>query len=467
MTAKLSSVGERSRHARVATGALVTMLIMLTYEGALRKWVSSSLSIPLIGLRDLIAFGMVIYALVHGFLSPRKHVLNIIFPVWLCLVISWGLVQVVLGQNNFLTLIIGIRFWCLYLAFGIAIGQMLDKQGMVQFIRSSLWILILMAPLAVLQFLSPQDANINRQLDGDAASVFTVASGIVRTTGTFSFTLGYTTLLGLVTPLAVACFMEYRSLGISRGLAFAGLGAVALCTAVAGSRGSLIFFTIVIACGALIGLFTYRGKMKTKVAIMLASTFFFGLAAVAALPATVTSMQNRFQEASSIENLSDRILSIFIGDSGSYRILTWEGIGLGSGSGLGSIVATGSRQFVAGEAENGRILAEGGLFGGIYLMLKLLAILAGGRKACVISLRRRSSLPALVWGGFIIAFMTWPSSGQLTAHAALGVYVALALCVVAPPSIGSDNSVIDKARILRKGSLVHLPAGTRGGTDDI
>ena len=70
--------------------------------------------------------------------------------------------------------------------------------------RVAVWSLLLMTPLVVLQHFSPPGARINSQVDSDEADIFLVIADVVRTTGTFSFTAGYTTYLALMAPLVFA-----------------------------------------------------------------------------------------------------------------------------------------------------------------------------------------------------------------------------------------------------------------------
>ncbi len=429
MTVANISKTHRTRHAILAGRALILMLLLLIIEGALRKWVSSGLTVPLIGLRDILAAASILYAWRWGFLTLRKSI-NILLCSWVCVVFAWGAIQLLLGQSSPLLLAIGLRFWCLYLAFGIAIGQMMDRDGFRIFLKVSLWTIALLAPLVIIQFLSPQGAFINRQVDGDEATVFTSALGIVRTTGTFSFTLGFTTLLGLLTPLALGCFMEYRNLLISGRLATAGLIGIAIGSSVSGSRAAIIFFGIMILASTFSGLLIYKGLTKKKALAMLAGAIFFTVISTALLPDIVASMQARFEQASDSEDFLERIATIFIGDRFSHEITTWLGMGIGSGSALASYVSTGERMFLAGEAESGRILAEGGVAGGIFILLKVVLSMVCLVRAIRMSFLSRSALPTLVWCGFLVALFTWPATLQLTSHGIFAIYVAIALLVL-------------------------------------
>ncbi len=419
----------RVRHAQWASTALISMLLVLTVEGALRKWVTPSLTVPLVGIRDLLALGFVLLAMQLGYLSPRKA-LNAMMLVWISMVALWGMVQVIAGVSTPMMLAVGLRFWGLYLAFGLAVGQMMDREGLLRFIKICMWIIILTAPLAVFQFFSPPAAFINKQVDGDESSVFLVAMGVVRTTGTFSFTLGYTNLLALVTPLLMAAFMEQRRLGIRFSLAAAALAALAIATGVSGSRAAVVAFGGFVVFGGLFSVIFGRGELKLRALWMLASIALFAAALIALLPEAVEALTSRFAQAAKSEDFLERVAVMFFGEDQVYQSLSWMGQGLGAGSGLASVISTGERLFLAGEAENSRVLAEGGALGVVYLGLKIMAMFIGGWMAIKESVRTNSSLPVLVWAGFFVAAFTWPAIGQLTSHGMMGIYVALAVFVI-------------------------------------
>ncbi|GAA6142165.1 hypothetical protein [Hydrogenophaga sp. 5NK40-0174] len=419
----------RLRHAHWASASLIAMLLALTIEGALRKWISPSLTGPLIGIRDLLALGFVLLAMQLGYLSPRKP-LNAIMLLWICVVTLWGILQVIAGVSSPMMLAVGLRFWCLYLAFGLAVGQMMDRDGLLRFIRVCMWIVILTAPLAVFQFFSPPAAFINKQVDGDESSVFLVSMGVVRTTGTFSFTLGYTTLLALVTPLIMAAFMEHRRLGIRFPLALASLAALAIATGVSGSRAAVVAFGGFVVFGGLFAFLFGRGELKLRALWMLMSIGLLAMVLVSVLPGAVDALLSRFEQAARSEDFVARLSVMFFGEDQAYRSLSLLGQGLGAGSGLASVISTGERLFLAGEAENARVLAEGGALGVCYLGFKIMIMTFGGWVAIKESVRTNSSLPVLVWSGLFLALFTWPSIGQLTSHGMMGVYVALGVFVV-------------------------------------
>lgn len=424
----LSSVSRR-KDARLASNALLAMLVLLTLEGAFRKWVSAGLTIPLVGCRDLLALFFVLYGWKNGYLRSDRAVSGFALA-WAGFVLIWGLLQVLLGYSDLFTLGVGLRFWCLYVLFGVAIGHMIDTDGVVRFVKFSLCLLMAMAPLAIVQFLSPPGAIINKQVEGDESSVFVVAMDIVRTTGTFSFTAGYTTLLGLLTPIVLAVAMERRAFGVASVMAYSALAALAACSAVSGSRGAVLFFAAFLVMSAMLGLLVLRMNRKGRPLAMLLVAVGLTAGILLLLPDIVASMAMRFEQASESEDLGMRIVTSFIGDSHSLSILTWHGLGIGAGSALTTFLSGGARAFVAGEVENGRVLAEAGVFGAMCILLKIGAALAvfwiGFRR----SLREQRVFPALVALGFVYAMLTWSVTFQLTIHGLFGVYVALAIAAL-------------------------------------
>lgn len=415
----------RIRHARLASNALIAMALILVIEGAFRKWVSPGLTVPLVGIRDMLAAGFIVLAWHLGYLSPKKP-LNAAMLTWFALVVAWGLLQVIAGASSPMMLAVGLRFWCLYIAFGLAAGQMLDRQGMVRFVRLCMWLLVLMAPLTVFQFFSAPSAFINKQVDGDEADIFLVAAGVVRTTGTFSFTLGYTNFLHLISPLVIAGFMERRRLGISRSLSMVSITALMVATGVSGSRSAIVTLAGLVLFGSLFSFLMARGELKFKSMLLLLCVALLGAVVFAVLPEAVEAITTRFQQASDAEDFATRLGVMFFGGEDSFDALTFIGSGLGVGSGLASVVSTGQRLFLAGEAENARVLAEGGAIGVLYIFIKVFIAIAGAIVALKESVRINSSLPILIWAGFVVALFTWPSIGQLTSHGMLALYVALA-----------------------------------------
>ena len=133
------------------TGRLfISVMLILILEGAIRKWISNSATVPLVLLRDLLAAYVVVYAFTHGHFRRQRAILQVMVP-WSACVLGWGLLQLTLGESSFPVLMIGLRFWLLYLWFGLAAAAGMSERDYIAAVRVLMVLLLLMAPLVVAQ----------------------------------------------------------------------------------------------------------------------------------------------------------------------------------------------------------------------------------------------------------------------------------------------------------------------------
>lgn len=411
----------------------IAVLLIVVFEGAIRKWVASSTTLPLILLRDLLALAVIAQAAWAGHLHRYAKV-TVPLLIWSCCVIAWGLMQMVAGESSPIVFVIGMRFWLLYLWFGVAAAAAMTEADYRAAVRMVVLTLLILTPLAVLQHYSPPGATINRQLDGDEDSVFVVIAGVVRTTGTFSFTSGYATYLILAAPLVFGLMAATKRNKGQRLFSLAGFGAFLVCSMVSGSRAAVLSAGFMLAAYLGARFLFAKGRDKPAalgevlVACVLTAAFVFFLSDA------VQVTQQRFEQAATGENFFDRLLAIFIGEPNVLNAATWLGSGLGAGSNLATSLKAGADNFGLAESETGRIALEGGLLGFAFIALKVLALAAGLFHSVRLSARRHSPFPVLLWLTLVIALMTWPAIGQLTANALLGLLIGYFLLVFRYPS---------------------------------
>ncbi|MBB3179451.1 O-antigen polysaccharide polymerase Wzy [Variovorax sp. Sphag1AA] len=414
----------------------LVVFILVVYEGAVRKWVTSAASLPLIGLRDLCAAWLVFYAWKRGYLRQNMRITSAMFA-WSLLVVGWGLFQLAAGQSSLIIFLIGLRFWLLYTWFAIAAAASMNETDYRTAVLTAGWMMLFMAPLVVLQHYSPPGAWINVQLDNDdEEGIYTVVAGVVRTTGTFSFTAGYSTFMGLVAPLVFGLLLARKPR--SKHTLFATAVFVALLVGVlmSGSRTAVIssgmMFLVYLLGRMLFSRMQQKPAAAVGVVVALLLVGVFMIFFRDALDVT----QTRFEQASESEDFWARVQTILVGEPHVFETLNWLGAGVGYGSNLANFVRTGSSEYFAlAESEGGRILLEGGLLGLLYVGLKLLVIAIGVVKSIWLSRKTHSPFPLLVWLTAALAIMTWPSSGQLTAHGLLSIIFAFALLVFRFPRL--------------------------------
>lgn len=440
MSAVLSSAPARAAskpQALSRAGQLfLAVFIIVVYEGAVRKWVTSASSLPLIGLRDLCAAWLVLYAWRRGYLRQQTKITAAMFA-WSLLVFGWGLLQLAAGESSPLIFVIGLRFWLLYTWFAVAAAASMNETDYRAALLTAGWMMILMAPLAVLQHYSPPGAWINVQVDGgdDEEGIFTVVVGVVRTTGTFSFTSGYATFMGLLAPIVFGLLSARKPRNKHYLFATAVFIAFLVGSLVSGSRTAFIFSGMMFMAYLVGRLVFSRMQQKPAAAVgVVMALVLVGIFAIFFREA-IDVTQTRFEQASEVEDFWGRVQTILVGEPHVFETVNWLGWGIGYGSNLANFVRTGSISFTLAESEGGRIMLEGGLLGIVYVGLKLLVIVIGLFKSFRLSMKTHSPYPVLVWLAAALAILTWPSSGQLTANGLLGIILAFALLLFRFPRL--------------------------------
>ena len=178
---------------------------------------------------------------------------------------AWGLLQLVGGESSPTVLLIGLRFWLLYIWFGVAAAAAMNEADYRAAVLVAATVLLLMAPLSVLQHFSPTGARVNAQLEGgDEEGIFVAVAGVVRTTGTLSFTLGYSTFIALTAPLVFALVGARKRTKLQFLFVTAVLGCFVIASVVSGSRAAVIYSGVMLAAYFAGRLWLAKGKGKVE-----------------------------------------------------------------------------------------------------------------------------------------------------------------------------------------------------------
>lgn len=404
----------------------ITILLIVIFEGAIRKWVSSSFTVPLVLLRDSLALYGIFLTIKTGSLKFTKVGAKLL-KLWTYIFLGWGLLQLIANQNSPMIFLVGIRFWLLYLWFSYAAAVSLTEYDFNYIGKILVALLLAMTPLAIMQHYLPPGAFLNKQLDGDESTIFLVATGVVRTTGTFSFTLGFTTLLACATPFVLCLLAPGNKFWGRKWMPKFCILALGIATTVSGSRGAIIFFGLMFTAYIFATLlYSKRSKKLATVAMVAVVGVLLGLVPYL-FSSSTDANKERFETAAQSENLGARLISMFTGEVGVYKGAILIGSGVGVGTNLAGSVATGERTFLLAETEVARTILEGGLLGFAFIGLKLLVISVGLRKSWVILKATSNTLPLLLWLTTTLALLSWSIIGQLTVNA-LG-YMLLGLAI--------------------------------------
>jgi hypothetical protein len=273
----------------------------------------------------------------------------------------------------------------------------------------------------------PPDAFLNKQIEADDKGVFLVASGIVRVTGTFSFTQGYTTFLAVATPIVLAQFISNVKIWRNKLMPVIAFISLGISTVLSGSRGSIIYFAIFVFIYFILLVF-YDKKIDVKNKMYGIILFIaLGLLISSVFNQSIEANQNRFEDASQYESLTGRIAWSIFGTNEMYKNATIIGNGIGMGNNFSSSLLVGERAFLLSEVEFARTILEGGVVGFIFVALKFIVIFLGLKKSWKIFIKNGDILSIMLWMSVAVAMIFWPIIGQLTVNAFGYLMLGLAL----------------------------------------
>lgn len=344
-------------------------LVLLLFEGALRKWILPGLSGPLLVVRDPIALIIIVSVISKGIWTPNKYVLIIWFVTALAFISA-----LVIGHGNLTVAVYGLRITLLHFPLIFIIGRVLDKSDVINIGIFFIWVNIGMTLLVAVQFYSPQSAFVNRGVGGDLeGSGFSGAAGFFRVPGTFSFTNGLSLFYGLAAAFIVYFWLTPNRKKNNRFL----LATSTLCllAAIPLSISRTVLFSILVSVAFSVPILLHLPKLMsrmitialvTSLSLVVLSNFSFFQTATMAF-------SQRFSNASQSEGGFEGVfIDRFLG--GMISAITDQnasitGLGLGMGTNVGAQLLSGNRKFLIAEGEWARLIGEMGIILGLAVIL--------------------------------------------------------------------------------------------------
>ncbi len=418
-------------------------LILLIFEGALRKWLLPSLSTPLLLVREPIA----IYLL---FIAIKKRWLT--NPIFLCMfaVTSVSFIMTLLfGHQNLLVALYGWRIYSLDFAIIFIFPHILNKEDVFRMGRFVLYLSIPMTILISLQFYSPQSAWVNRGIGGDIeGGGFSGANGYFRPPATFSFTSGFINYQLLVGSFLIYYLIENKSLPIRLQIKPIWLYTIVLCyiLTIPFSISRTHLFQTVLLLGVLLIGIVLIGKLKIVQRIVIPSLvvillgFFISSSGLAS--EGIDAFVERFVSASESESKGKgndvAFLNRIIYNLGfdSVDNIPFWGYGIGLGTNAGAALAGGKNgmfSFFNGESENARILNESGFMLGMGIILIRLYMVLYLIYSAYLRLRYHRDLkPWLLIVG-VVTMLGMGQWGQPTAFGFSAIFAGFMLVLIKSP----------------------------------
>jgi hypothetical protein len=350
-------------------GAVQAALVLLIFEGAIRKWL-----VP--GAQDLVYFAkdVLLLGAYLGFLRdlPRLRLrlpALTVFYVVLVLSVLFGLMEVFNPILPSLLLgALGFKSYFFYVPLMFVLPAVFtDDASLARAMYRYLLIAIPVGLLATAQFFSPASSPLNtyaRSGQDPSAIVTFGSSTFVRVTGTFSFISGFTAYLLAMSILLLAWLAGTRWRFRGNLLMLSALGLVLLAMLMTGSRGPLLSFILILPLYWLLAIVRERQSGATVFRL------FAGLALIALVVnqtggAAIGAFRGRASSAES--EVADRMINPL---ETPLRILPQAGL---AGFGIGathqaamSLVGGVPYYWLRGlavEVETGRVMIELGPLG--------------------------------------------------------------------------------------------------------
>lgn len=384
-------------------------LLLLLFEGALRKWIVPSLDTPLLIVRDPVAILIYIVAAQNGL-----RFANGFFIANLVLAFLTGLVALVATEGNIFTTIFGLRTDFLHVPLIFLLPQIFNRSDVIKIGYFLLILSLFMAALVIMQFRAPPDSWLN-------TGAMKTHYGTVRPSATFSFMTGTVAFFALASSFIFYGFIYMRTYKIWI-LAPAVLALLAAC-ACSGSRSCIVSVGLVAAAAVLSVLFHGRGGVGIIVAGALIFIAFELLQSTDVFQSGSEQLVRRFEDAGAYEGNAEG----FVGRFGGEFLVAFDimgetplfGHGLGVGTNAAAGMLRGQREFIGPEGEWGRLVFEcGAIFGFLLIVFRTALTIALAARAFQ-ALRRDNVLPILLLA----------SSGLLVLNGQWGVPTTLGFAV--------------------------------------
>lgn len=403
-----------------------TYILLLVFEGALRKWVVPFMSAPLLLVRDPIGI-WIIWESVRSHQWPKRW--SVTVGALLIVMSILCVMQVVWCDNYWVAGIYGIRSYFLPFPIAFAIGESLNKKNIDKISRFMIFMLVPMCVLYAVQYKSPSGSFWNAGAY-EGASQIAYAGNHVRASGTFSYNIGstYFSLLGM-------SFLAYEVLEKdNRRLALLLISMLSLVVSIPliGARTLVYMIALqgISICVAVILYMSYVRKLIKYIipliAIMLMASMF------SIYMEALGTMHERIMMASYAEgNTSDvmylRALKPFVT---AYKNIQDSDYALGSGMGRGaaaiSTLVKGKAEFTTGETEIDRNIKELGIYVGtaffIFRLFLSIYIIISSVHAAIVG----DSL-AIILAPVTVALVVWSVLEMPTMQGFMVVFLSITL----------------------------------------
>ncbi|MFT3782559.1 MAG: hypothetical protein QM790_11145 [Nibricoccus sp.] len=402
---------------RYTKWAIWLYIILLMFEGALRKWVMPSWSSPLLVIRDPVLLLIYVFAIGADAL-PRTR-----FMVFLgILAVASICFSLLAGQHNLFVTLYGLRTNYLHVPLIWVMGAALTRKDVERIGVFILVTAIAMTGLMIWQFKAPIESWVNKGIGTDEGGQIYGAAGHIRPPGFFTFITGPMVFF----PLAMAFLLHFISSGRQRwwrvGLLIASGLAIAIALPVSISRGTMIATLLVLAVygfslfkvGILNTAFLRFGAMGLFLLVGLSFLPIFKEAREAFMDRWDTAADQA--EGNAVGSLVLRVTGAFTQPIDIMEHTPVFGYGIGVGTNAGAAMLAGQVGFLLAEDEWSRVILElGGMLGIAYIIFRISITVHLGLLSIRALWMENDMLPLLLYSAaaWVILINQWGQPTQL------------------------------------------------------
>jgi hypothetical protein len=342
--------------------------------------------------------------------------------------------QSLLIPFNVLAGVYGWRTYFFFAPMAFIIGEYYEKKDLIRLAKFTCLIAIPIAALTYLQYKSPVDSFINRNVGLGESKAYTVLEDIVRPSGTFSFTTGQSSFIAtLLLMLLFNFFLKKEDRFLHPAVFYVCIFAFLTNLAVSGSRAAYVNVIIVLFFLLLASFILLNKKQGYNIlAYLTVGTVLIYLAFYFIFYQEWDIMMRRQEMAENEEgSILTRMLSIFLNaDFVRQGGVSNLGFGLGLSSGGGSFLVTGRSSFVLAESDWARNILEAGLFlGGVYILYRIFLSFHIVYRALNSTIVSRNPVPVVFLGFLLPSLLVGSITGNGTSNVYNWLFVGFSLAL--------------------------------------
>lgn len=238
---------------RTLRRTLIGLVLLLTFEGLLRKLEPNKIGVAIFLLKDVVILFMGLQLVTRHKLPPAINFLTISYLIVTLLFLPNIIIT---GSHDPVLAIFGAKEYLLYPIVGLAVFVVFQNSTMDEVVSFGRLVAFLMIPAGLVAILQTQVSPnnwLNLSVDGESLEDFSSA-GHLRVSSTFSFVSQFCTFLNMQMFMAFLALHGYNKLTGFRKLVFlAPIPLLVICSYLTGSRGAVIGNSAVLVIAIILG----------------------------------------------------------------------------------------------------------------------------------------------------------------------------------------------------------------------